>query len=280
MCRALKMLTPVPWFAAATALRLTHGWGKVKDMMGAHAAYGHEDPIPDADVAFAASAYATITLGGGCVPGNVTASNSMETSVLALATRLKAKAATPIRVGMYWRSDFALEMATCSRYTPAWNAHPEFWLRMDNGSYAMRGADHYIDHTNPAARQFFATAVANVTRATLPSGEPVLDYLFIDGDPTNTQGWPGLGPVRQKALFKGYYETFALIQQRLKHGQGVILNGLDDAESAKSHVSTGCTGGMFDHWTILQFLDRRTGAFDVPAMAAVRWPPPADAAHT
>ena len=36
---------------------------------------------------------------------------------------------------------------------------------------------YYYDWLNPAAADFFANVLLNVTRATLPSGKRVLDYI-------------------------------------------------------------------------------------------------------
>ena len=48
-----------------------------------------------------------------------------------------------------------------------------------------RGEYYHLDYTQPAASEFFAMVLVNVTRAVMDptSGTPVVDYLFIDGDP-------------------------------------------------------------------------------------------------
>ena len=42
-------------------------------------------------------------------------------------------------------------------------------------------------------------------------------------------------------------------------GQNLILNGLDDMEAVAEHTASGAAGSMFDHWSILQFLNRAKG---------------------
>ena len=80
-----------------------------------------------------------------------------------------------------------------------------------------------------------------------------------------------MSQARAEAIDAAYYGTLAALQAAIDAegvGQQVILNGLDDADSAHSHASAGCAGSMFDHFSILQFLDAATGAFDVPKMEA------------
>ena len=49
-------------------------------------------------------------------------------------------------------------------------------------------------------------------------------------------------------------------------GQGLVLNGMDNLPTAAAHVATGAVANMFDHWTILQFIDTATGVMDATAM--------------
>ena len=73
------------------------------------------------------------------------------------------KAANPkVLIGMYWRSDFALELAECSSFSGEWNAHSDEW-RLRNDSGAIIESKEYIDYSNPAAREFFARVLVNVT---------------------------------------------------------------------------------------------------------------------
>eukprot|EP01062_Namystynia_karyoxenos_P034514 TRINITY_DN25304_c0_g1_i1.p2 TRINITY_DN25304_c0_g1~~TRINITY_DN25304_c0_g1_i1.p2 ORF type:complete len:282 (+),score=80.42 TRINITY_DN25304_c0_g1_i1:496-1341(+) len=136
----------------------------------------------------------------------------------------------------------------------------------------MQGDSYYIDYANPDAAAFFARVLVNVTKATLSSGKPVLDYIYIDGDPvesTTHSYHTGIGPARSAAIVDAIYSCFASIQGELDRaglGQKVILNGLDTQWAAQRHVGTGVAGSMFDHWSILQFLDRQTGEFNKDMM--------------
>lgn len=49
-------------------------------------------------------------------------------------------------------------------------------------------------------------------------------------------------------------------------GQGLVLNGMDNLPTAAAHVATGAVANMFDHWTILQFINETTGVMDATAM--------------
>jgi hypothetical protein len=153
---------------------------------------------------------------------------TIEQDVLDVAAGIKAVNADT-SVGMYWRSDFALELNDCSGYKAEWKAHPEYRLKMDNGTYVSTSPGvYYIDYTNPDAAAFFAKVLVNVTKAVLPTGLPVLDFVYIDGDPLRGQPYPGINAKRSAQLVAEYYKCFGDIQRQLDaagHNQGVILNG-------------------------------------------------------
>eukprot|EP01062_Namystynia_karyoxenos_P037789 TRINITY_DN27492_c0_g1_i4.p1 TRINITY_DN27492_c0_g1~~TRINITY_DN27492_c0_g1_i4.p1 ORF type:complete len:454 (+),score=138.46 TRINITY_DN27492_c0_g1_i4:95-1363(+) len=265
---AFAALPLLAWGGEAAA-PFQHAWDTVGGLMAMHGKY--KEPPGDASIEFAARNYATITTGTSCSAA-VNRTHTLEQSVLSVATRLKAVNPS-VKVGMYWRSPWAMELADCSGWAGTWAAHPEFRLRADNGTLIMHGKDYYIDYTHPGAAAFFADVVVNVTTASLPSGAPVLDFVYIDGDPSeaeNSRYLPGVGPARSAEIVSAMYACFANIQARLDgagRGQKVILNGMDAEWEAERHVVTGAAGSMFDHWSILQFVDRHTGAFETDLMA-------------
>ena len=216
-----------------------------------HGGYGSNNRPSARSLEFAANTYAQITLAVGC---STNQTYTLEEDMLGTGAQLKT-ANSAVQVGMYWRADFALELAACSGFAAEWAAHPEYRLKMDNGTVLDRQGSFYIDYTNPDAATFFAKVVVNVTRATLSSGHPVLDYVYIDGDPPSNYIFDGINAARSAQIVRGYYTTFADIQRQLDNsgrGQRVILNGMDDQDSANTHVGSGCGGAMFDHWSILQ----------------------------
>jgi hypothetical protein len=249
-----------------------HGWDTVADMMGMHGSYsGKAGDSPDqAGIDFVANNYATITVGTGC-SDLTNSTHTFEDEVLFTATKIKA-ANADASVGIYLRTDFALELAGCSHFSAEWAAHPDYYLKYDNGSDVMNGKFFFIDYTNPDASAFFARSVVSNMKPMLSSGKPVLDYVYLDGDPVESDAEkfkPGISADRSAKIVAGYYACFADIQRQLDamgFDQKVILNGMDDAWAPKVHVATGTAGSMVDHWTILQFLDTKTGAFNVPAM--------------
>ena len=107
----------------------THGWATVGDMMAMHGKYSKMQRPLDADIQFVAEHYSMITTGTGCAPN---ATMTIEESVLETAGRIKAAKPT-VPVGMYWRTDFALELAACSGFADAWKSHPEYRLKDDAG---------------------------------------------------------------------------------------------------------------------------------------------------
>ena len=286
----------------------SHNFGTVADMMGMHGKYTMDAPPSDADIKFAADHYlGGITTGTGCPHHWNTSFGTIEDSVQEIATRIKS--VNPDRVvGMYIRTPFALELSTCSRFMDEWAAHPEWRLKDDNGTLITRGTDVYwIDYSVPAAAEFFANVVLNVTAAVLPTGKPVLDYVYLDGaggcDVGPSGGCEvrkytdGVGIARSSKITDAKYvllfgmgqthyrpsvpcgvltsaewsryAMIATIQAKMDSrgmGQGLVLNGMDNLPTAAAHVATGAVANMFDHWTILQFIDTATGVMDATAM--------------
>ena len=100
---ALLGLTP----AALAVQPFKHGWDTPGDMMAMHGKYSKTLPL-DKDIHFIAEHYGgMITTGTGCPPQP--AGSTIEESVLGVAARIKAINPKAI-VGMYWRTDFALEV--------------------------------------------------------------------------------------------------------------------------------------------------------------------------
>jgi len=242
-----------------SATPLAHPWDSVKDVMGMHGKWSSASLPTDSDVKFVADHYPMATLGTGCGGLiNKTAGFTIEDSVQAVAARVKA-ANPSIKIGMYWRSDFALEIADCSAFSGVWAAHPE-WRLLNDAGQPVDGTKYYFDYLNPSFRAFFAQVLVNVTRATVPGKPslPLIDYIYVDGVPGEsrvTEFQTGIGSKRSAQLVDAVYATYAEIQAHLDkagHGQFAILNGMDTAWDAARHVSSGVPATMFDHWTILQ----------------------------
>jgi hypothetical protein len=225
---------------------------------------------PQKDIEFVSNNYPLITTGTGC-GGLVNQSNTIEQAVLAVGARIKAVNSKAM-VGMYWRSDFALELKTCSGFADEWNAHEAAWtVKADDGTTVPGKA--YINYSNPDAAAFFQKVLVNVTLAQTPAGAPIIDYIYIDGDPSMASCArgirPGVSPERSLQLCRDWYATFSAIQRQLAangHAQKIVENGVDDAAGAATHLASGAPSSMFDHWSILQFLDRKTGAFNATMM--------------
>eukprot|EP00035_Acanthoeca_spectabilis_P027367 m.466307 g.466307 ORF g.466307 m.466307 type:complete len:416 (+) comp25097_c0_seq1:51-1298(+) len=247
----------------------THSWDKVGDLLGMHGAFKASE-ISQSDIDFVAHTYPMITLAGSC--NGLNASFTLEDAMLDVTTKIKASN-PKATVGMYWRSDFAMEIADCSSFASVWAAHPQWHLKADNGTAIMRGQFYYIDYSNPAAAAFFAQVLVNVTTFMLPNGKPVIDYIYIDGDPPQSSTssiYPGIGPTRSAELVHDVYACFGDIQRQLDsrgYGQNVILNAMDAMWNAQTYASVGVAGAMFDHWSILQFVDTATGNFSLDAMS-------------
>ena len=246
--------------------------------MGAHGKY--TEPVTDADVRFMADNYAMVATGTHC-GGNVNLTHTIDEEVHSTAVRIK-QANPSVKVGMYWRSDFALELKDCSGWASEWAAHPEWRLKNDKGEVIDRGEGiYYYDYTIPEAAAFFANVLVNTTLANMPSTPPVkpttttgardavdvnpipvLDFVFVDGMEGlsgMTSFHHGIGPERSAKLMTAKYAAIGGAQRRLDalgRGGALVYNGLDEAWGAAKHVSSGGVASMFDHWSILQFLNR------------------------
>ena len=197
----------------------THAWDTPSEMMAMHGKY-KEQPL-DQDIRYIAEHYGgMITTGTGCPP--TPAGDTIEESVLQVAARIKA-AKPSATVGMYWRTDFALELAECSGFAAEWAAHPEFRLKNDSGGL-IGGRDHYyFDWLNPAMAEFFGKVLLNVTTATLPSGKPVLDYVYCDGAGAWSAASPrpfaaGVGLARSRQLMEAKHQMFSSVQRSMVSG--------------------------------------------------------------
>ena len=233
-----------------------HGWDTVADVMGMHGKFRSPDALPsDSSVAFAANHYKMITTGGGCPKeSNMT----LEDATLSVASRIKS-INPKVKVGMYWRTDMALEIAQCSNGTAELKAHGNDWfVRDDNGTLVKEHGRYYmLDYENSDLRKFFIGVLVNVVNQTLPSGAPIIDYIYLDGP-----GWNGAAGINAKrsAQFAADKLQWMHDLQRefdmVPGGRNVILNGVDNVATAQSYRSTGVAGVMLDHWSILQFLLR------------------------
>lgn len=160
------------------------------------------------------------------------------------------------RYGMYWRTDFAMELAECSDNSAEWNAHAAEWTIKSDAGKPLDKA--YIDYSNPAAANFFAKVLLD----TLADG--TLDYVYLDGfGDAATASFPGVSPTRSTAIVQAKHQMISSTQAKLDalgKGQGFVLNGCDNQETAQEFASVGTIGAMFDHWSILQFIQRGPGS--------------------
>ena len=138
----------------------SHGWDTVGDAMAMHGKYSNMERPADSDIEYVVKHYrGMITTGTGCAKG--AAAGTIEESVLETAARIKAINPKAV-VGMYWRMDFALELAGCSGFAEEWKAHPEYRLKNDNGGVVGAPGHYYYDYLNPAASGFFAKVSTGV----------------------------------------------------------------------------------------------------------------------
>jgi hypothetical protein len=263
----MRVLIIAAALSIANAAISPHSWDTVSDVMGMH---GKFNSYPsDESLGFAAKTYSGMaTIGTGCSIKNTT----MEDASLTAAKKMKAVNADA-NVGMYYRSDMALELAECSTHSDEWNAHPEYWLKDDKGNYIKEhGTTHMMDYSNQACADFFAGVYQSIFDVKLASGKPVIDYIYMDGAGCSKTAYqPGIGPARSAAICSGKLNMIATLQAKLNaagEGQNLVLNGMDTPETAALFVPTGAAGAMFDHWTILQYLNRSNGDFLVDAMDA------------
>jgi hypothetical protein len=253
--------------AGATTPVQTHGWGTVADVMGMHGKYHPGSTPADAAVQFAAENYAFVTTGVQCYRAGEL-NHSYEVEALAMALRLK-RVKPSLPVGMYTRAANIIEIAVCSDFTREWkeNAHA---FSVKNASGQVVGSPPLLDFSNPDAAAFWVKAVHSATTHMLPAdvGDgPVLDYLYVDQN--GLGAIPGVSAAQSAALLKAKQAAIAALQAAVTangYGQRVILNSCDAIENMVWDRATNVSGAMFDHWSILQFLNRSTGDFNADRM--------------
>jgi len=241
------------------ATPMMHSWDTVGDVMAAHGKYKAQPS--DDEVVFAATHYNWFTTGTGCSLDNTTF--TIEDDVQQFGARLKA-VNPAIKVGMYWRSDFAMEVSQCSAFAAEWKAHPEWRLKDDSGAVIGTPNHYYYDYLQKDVRDFFAKVLVS-SLSKMVNGKPVLDYVYVDGGSLLDQSFVPhggkIGLQRSNQLVHAKYATLADVQNQLYalgHGQNAILNGMDTLAAAELHVPSGAVGSMFDHWSILQYIERST----------------------
>ena len=215
--------------AAAGAPVYRHKWDTVADMMAMH---GQGANVSERSILeFAATHYGQITTAAPCSEAEYARGNTMEDLTLEVARGLKA-ANPDVLVGMYWRTDFVGEIATCSNFTAelAATGNSSF-LRDDNGNLALEHGHAVMwDYSNKPGVALFARALVNVVNQTLAgSGKPVLDYLYLDGP--DWQELPNISKARNAQLKADKMAFFADLQNQFdalpSGSRGIILNGVD-----------------------------------------------------
>lgn len=122
----LTLLISIGFVDVDGATLYKHKWDKVADLMGMHGQGGSSDASA---IDFAANNYAMITVAAKCSATGPT----IEDGTLALVASIKAANPAAL-VGMYWRTDMALEIALCSNFTAELKTHGnDYFLRDDNG---------------------------------------------------------------------------------------------------------------------------------------------------
>jgi hypothetical protein len=258
-----QALLAVLSFSDTTIYR--HGWDTVADVMGMHGKFkgsGADYKYPDdAAVEFVTKNYGMVTTGTGC-PTN--SSVSIEDAVLSVAAR--AKEINPkVKMGMYFRTDIDIELSVCTNFSSEFTS--DWLLRDDKGVLVKNGHNFMFDYLNKDFRAFFTKVLVNVVSQTSASGEPRLDYIYLDGPDWRCP--PGISAVRSAMLLAEKMAFLSDLQAAFDAipggGRNIILNAVDTSETAQRFNPTGAAGCMLDHWTILQFLNRTDGTFNQPA---------------
>ena len=162
---------------------------------------------------------------------------------------------------MYWRIDGALEIAKtgCSNYTAELAAlGTGIFLHDDTGALIKHGSYQW-DYTNAKGVGLLKRALVNTVNQTLPDGAPAMDYLYLDG--ASFFGDESGISVARNAVLRAAKKTWLSELQTTFDGlpgggRNIILNGMDGADVAAGFSSTGAAGAMYDHWSILQYLQR------------------------
>eukprot|EP01079_Euglenida_sp_SAG-EU17-18_P001724 gene1724-2895_t len=163
----------------------SHGWDSVRDVMAMHGKFTQTAVPTDADVKFVAENYPMATTGTSC--SGLPTGQTIEESVQAVGARIRALQ-PDIKLGMYYRTDFAMELAECSGFASEWAAHPEWRLKDDAGHVVGKPGHWNFDYLNPGFRDFFARVIVNVPCPRPgPLRRPTIAYVYLAGAPGQAQ---------------------------------------------------------------------------------------------
>ena len=156
-----------------------------------------------------------------------------EEAIYSEAVRIK-KASPDTKVIFYLATD--QQGLNCYKCADTFNAHPEWWLKLDNGTAIGKYGTHQLDCTVAAARDWWTSLplLGDDGKGNY-KGQPVSE--LIDGVLADSGGWsnyPGVSLARLEALADGKAQMIGDLQAKLTAANGgiVMANGVGGCGAA------------------------------------------------
>jgi hypothetical protein len=173
--------------AAALPSKWAHGWETAGDAMWGYGGLIRQ-PLSADEVAFAAKTYPLIVL-SYCPGSNGTTAGGVQANARALKEQNPA-----VKVLLYYNVEQWPCYSTTDPAYATFLAHPEWWLRDDNGNVVQ---PQRIDPTNEAAAEYWIS----VPLSQSPDAYQVIDGVLADGGAV-TEPLANFSAARQTAIFE------------------------------------------------------------------------------
>jgi hypothetical protein len=212
-------------------------------------------PLTDGAIAFLASHYDIVNLGGDITDSTNTSCG--ENRIAEAAARLLAHNAS-VRP-FFYLNNIINYLDTCAAEDFAAH-HSDLYLRTLNGSVVTINGHPARDISNPVVNAWYASTLSNATSL------PYIRGAFCDKAQVDASGWVSVvGEAKAAAIVAGQQRQLDAVRSALGTGRTVVFNGMRVLEGNLSLALLGphADGGEMEHWLSLE---QRTeeGALDLP----------------
>ena len=278
------LLTVGPTVAAA-ANAWNHDWKTAGSMTFAD--FNSDTLLTDAQATDAASKFRVISL-EKC--SGVRSGVTTEEAIYATAQQLKAKDPT-LKVLFYLATD--QQGIQCYGMNAEFQAHPEWHLKLDNGSAIVENGHNILDPTVPAAAKWWASVpLGGINGTGMYKGTKVT--TLIDGVLADSGGYsnvggatdvgsPGISTVRKEAISDAKRAMMGTLQKALSAANGgvVMANGVsmygvpnadpryvDDKAKHHNLIALEATNAiMNEHTAVFECINAKNNSFNVETVA-------------
>eukprot|EP00040_Diaphanoeca_grandis_P028713 m.166681 g.166681 ORF g.166681 m.166681 type:complete len:442 (+) comp31437_c0_seq1:138-1463(+) len=276
---SLHALVIIPWLALFSTVavavdvdnRFVHGWGSSSDMTFAD--FNAPTLLTEAQLDFVSSKYRIVSL-EKCT--GVGSHIGTEEAIYTTAQALKKKDPTTV-VLFYLATD--QQGISCYSAGTTWAQHPEWYLKLDNGSVA-KPKNPVMDCTNADARAWWLSIPLGIDGNKTFNGVPVSH--LIDGILADSAGFSdfvGISVARQEALEDAKFAMIAELQAQFTKVNGgiVMANGISmygkpntDPRYPNQHnlrVLNYTNAIMNEHTAVFECVNSNNASFNVDTVS-------------